>query len=58
MNSAPDQRGDVARIAEEAARATDVEERLVDRELLDERRDGSQDRHHLLALLAVPRHAG
>ena len=33
----------------------DVEERLVDRELLDERRDRREDRHHLAALLGVAR---
>ena len=54
---APDRRRDLGRRAEHAPRAGDVDERLVDRELLDERRDRREDRHDLVALLDVARHA-
>ena len=54
---APDRRRDLLGLAEQPPCAGDVEERLVDRELLDERRDRREDRHDLAALLGVARHA-
>ena len=52
-----DRGGDVLGLAEQAAHAGDVEERLVDRQLLDERGDRIEDRHDFAALVAVAAHA-
>jgi hypothetical protein len=45
--------GDFATGTEAATRATHVEERLVDRERLDQRGDRAEDRHHFAALRFV-----
>ena len=52
---AADLRGDRPRPAEQPDRAGDVEERLVQRQRLDEGRDVAQDRHDLLGGLLVGR---
>ena len=48
-DGAPDGDGDGGRVTEERLGAGHVEERLVDRDRLDERREASQDGHHLAA---------
>ncbi len=51
----PDLAGDGFRWAEERLAPRHVEERLVDRDLLQERREAAQDLHHPAALAAVLR---
>src|SRR4029079_12734686 len=54
-HAVPDERGDLGWWAEQPPRPRNVEERLVDAELLDERRHGRVDRHDLVALFGVAR---
>ena len=57
-HSPPQPRGDLGRRPGEALEAADVEERLVDRHPLDERRRVLEDLEHRLARFRVGRHPG